>query len=225
MRTKMATLCAAAMLMVGLRPAPASASPITYNMNINGCSGSGGCGTMPAAQVTLNDFGLTGDVQVTVSPFNGNKFVNTGLDSTFDFNLIGNPVITVTGLTAGFSLVSTTAGSHMMSAFKDFEYAIQWNTSGGGNGTAGPLTFHVLALGVTSASFAEASSGTGGEHVFFAADIFSGQTGNTGGVGGSDPCTMNCPSTNQVTPEPLSAVLLGSGLVLAARKIRRKRAS
>jgi hypothetical protein len=206
--------------MVCLGAVSASASTISYDLTIDRCTGS--CGTSPFGRVDLDDFGATGDVLVTVTLFNDNKFVKTGLDSTFDFNLIGDPTIAISGLTAGFSLVDTAPGDHHISSFGEFDYAIERDKNGGGNALAGPLSFHVLAANITIASFAELSRiPPGSDQAFFAADILSSQTGNTGAVG-TGACLRDC--EHNAVPEPASLCLFGTAALAAAARMRRRTA-
>jgi hypothetical protein len=197
---------------------PASATSITYTLTSDHCSG--GCGTSPFGTITLNDSGSTGDVLVTVSLLNGARFVDTGFAGAFGFNLVGDPTIAVTGLPSGFGLSSTTAGDLHFDGLGFFDYAI----TGPGPSTpfSGTLSFHVLATGLTVASFADLSTLPADDQAFFVADIL-GANGNTGPVGALLPCTTNCP-TQQLNeaPEPGALILLASGLLLAAGMIRRR---
>ena len=213
-------LLVATVLFIGT---PATASTVTYQFTIDHCGG--GCG-VPAGEVILEDIAL-GDVKVTVDLANANLFVNTGLPATFLWNLIGNPTISVTGVVAPWALISTTAGNLSFDGFKEFDYGLVLNTAQGlGGAVAGPLVFHVLAGGLTTASFSEQSHntppGNGGTAVYFGADIWSSTTGFTGPVGATGSCIDCTPIPHLTdTPEPTSLVLLGSGLIAATRGLRR----
>lgn len=187
----------------------------SFVLNIDHCTG--GCGTAPFGTVTLG--AGTGAVDVDVALANiSEKFLWTGFDGSFGFNLVGNPTIGISNLTFGWTIVNLIPGSDHFDGFGRFEYAVQWGTHGGGAGTPGPLHFTVNASGLTAAKFEETSIG-GDDSVFFAADIL-GATGRTGPVGGSCAVGASCAPTT--VPEPASMLLLGTGL-LSAGFFRRRR--
>src|ERR1035437_8838943 len=88
----------------------ASADTLTFSLTSDHCTG--GClpsGTTSAGTITLQS--VTGGVQVTVALGTGFEFQkSTGFDSVV-FNLIGSPIISVSGVTAGWTLFSTSPGS------------------------------------------------------------------------------------------------------------------
>jgi hypothetical protein len=130
----------------------------------------------------------TGSLVFTIHPINGNTIVNTGFPLSFGFNLIGDPTITYTGLTAGFGVpgdttapIQQSAGAFGMDGFGTFEYGVLWGTQGGGAGFAGDLSFTISAAGLDIFDLVELSSNPpGGDQAFAVLDIFSGTTGNTG---------------------------------------------
>jgi PEP-CTERM motif-containing protein len=210
----MTSLAFAAML---LMVTPTVHATTVYDLTSDHCTSPCGpqtlFGTVSVTTIT------TGDVQVTVTLNNNNKFVNTGFSGTIDFNLIGTPTISVTGLPANWSLVSTTAGSQSMDGLGQFDYAILWGSQGGGAADGSTITFDVHGDSITAASFAKLSQiPPGSDASFFGVDIISGTTGNTGPI---DAHTAGHPP--QQIPEPSTLLLLGAGLFavsLIARKSR-----
>jgi len=153
--------------------------------------------------VSLNDFNGTGDVLVTVTLVSPLMFVNTGLQNTVDFNLgsIGSGV-TATGFNQpNFSLDSGTAGAYHFDGFGDFQYSILLNTQQGAGGSEpSPLSFHILATGLTVGSF---TTNAGGYH--FGVDVYNPTLNSTGPI--ADGGTIS-------TPEPASLMTMGFGLLL-----------
>jgi hypothetical protein len=156
----------------------ASADTITYSFTVDSCTGT--CGTSPFGTLNLTDSG--GGVDVLVTLLNGDKFVKTGAGDAFTFDLIGNPTIAVTGLTVGFTLISTSAGSTGPNgAIGHFDYGFTCSGCGPGASSpmAGPLSFHIAAVSgsLSIASFNDPNSGGN----LFSADIM-GDNRRTGVV-------------------------------------------
>jgi hypothetical protein len=174
----------AALLVTGLL-ASAPAQALVFDLTSDHCTG--GCGTAPFGTVTLLQNGAN-DVQVTVSLLDGNKFVTTGSGDPLDFNLTGNPTITETFPLGSVFGPGQTAGGGGFSIHADgtgfFEYSVLCPSCGSGasNAQPGPLVVDIGAAGITPASFITNATGN-----FFAVDIISGTTGNTGPVDASVP--------------------------------------
>ena len=97
---------------------------------------------------TFNGGGACGTntLEFVVTLTSPNHFANTGIDASFAFDLTGISPISVTGLPAGWSLESTTAGSIHMDGAGFFDYGLTFTTaapSGNTDGTS--LDFFVTS--------------------------------------------------------------------------------
>jgi hypothetical protein len=175
----------------------------TYTFNTDKCTG--GCLPFTGTISVTQDGANTVLIDVEGSGF---QFVDSsGKPNQFFFNLAGNPTISVSFITSGWTLASTTAGSLGGSGWT-FDYAVSCVTNvavnacgpGGSNPRNPPLKFDVTAAGLTPGSFNDFNGGT---PVQFAADVLA--NGNTGLVGAT--------KTSSTTPEPISSALVGTGLI------------
>jgi hypothetical protein len=198
-------LVAGMMVMSGV---PAFADLYTLNF----ANFTGGTGPFGTVEITGS-----GTVHVKVSLASGIQFVNTGFDGSFDFDLIGNPTISITNLTAGWAPLGTTAGSHKFDGVGDFEYGVNCTAcgSGGSNPQPSPLEFDVTAAGLTPASFKELSALHG---YYLGADVIdTNLSGNpTGAISTLDAPTPSVPETNSIA-------LLGTVCALCGLAIRKRR--
>jgi hypothetical protein len=209
----------AAVLFLTCLTIPARADQFVYTLTIDHCTG--GCGVSPFGTITVTDVAAN-QVSLAVNML-PHFLVHTGGGanggSTIAFNLTGNPnnLTLLSSSLPGWSLDAASAGSIQFDGFGDFEYSLNCCNSqnGGANAQVGNNTVTLSGTGLTAASFQELSSG-GSPSVYFAVDILSATTGNTGPVG-----TNGTPTTGAV-PEPTSVVLLGSIAALLVHATRRK---
>ena len=182
----------------------AQATP--FSLNQDGCTGGCGSGSTVFGTVDVIQGVDASHVNVTVTLNSPSMFVKTGAGEALAFNINGDPAITITGLTSGFSVGPAPATA---STFGSFDYSI--HCSGCGNGGSsplpGPLEFTVATAALGNLSPTDFIANAGG--FFFASDILgpSGLTGNVAAIG----FTPISPAA--VVPEPGSLLLLGSGLV------------
>jgi hypothetical protein len=205
----------------------ASASVISYSLTTNDCSS--GCGSGPFGTVTVSSLSTT-EVSVDVTLASGNVFTGTNAGYALLFDITGNPLISVSGLTSGFTATNT-AGSGGNALHADgtgyWEYAI--GCTGCGNGASppnlsGPINFDItVAGGITPASFINGSSKNGGSSItdpnglFFATHI-----GVPDGMGGFGTGDVGAPVGVTAVPLPAAAWLLLSGLAGMGAMARRR---
>ena len=191
---------------LALASAPFAHADTIYTLTQDGCTGT--CGTAPFGTIDLAQT-TSSLVTVTLTLTSGERFAGTGAGDALEFNLAGNPAITIGSITSGFGVgpspdTASFAGS--------FGYSVACTSCTGGKATnpAGPLSFTVTsASGVTIADFIANSGG-----YFFASDIVgvNGNTGNVAALGNTTPSV----------PEPSSLLLLGTGALGVAGLIRRR---
>ena len=113
----------------------ASATIITYSLTVDDCSG-GSCGTGPFGTVTVSSISST-EVSVNLTLAPGEIFATGGAGDALLFDLSGNPSITVSSLTSGFTATQTASGGSIhANGTGTWEYSI--DCTGCGSGTSPP---------------------------------------------------------------------------------------
>jgi len=211
---------------------PASAAIFTSDECSGGCTGTGQPGGF--ASITGVNNG-NNSVTLTITPNNGNGFVNGG-QTTFTFNLIGNPTITYSSLPTGFTVVggtgagglTQTAGRIHQAALGNFEYGIDYSgANGASNPIFTPISFTISdGAGFGLGSFAELSTG-GDVQSFFGLDIISP---NANGRTGLVDCCVGQPTPFGVNAVPgpivgagLPGLIAACGGLIALGRRRRRR--
>ena len=192
----------------------ASASTLTYNLTTNDCSS--GCGSGPFGTVTVSSISST-EVSVNLTLAANEVFAVTGAGDALLFDLTGNPTISISNLTTGFSADRIASGGSIHAGGTGhWQYDIV--CSGCGNGTSspnlsGPINFDVtVAGGITPASFIQNDNS-----LFFATDI-----GVSNGRGGYSTGDVAAPSVS-ATPLPAALPLFIGGLGMIGLLSRRRK--
>lgn len=140
---------------------------LSYDFNTSASNGSGPFGTVLLTQ--LND--TTVEISVTLNSvlFPGIGFVNASGKEALDFNILGNPDINVTNLTAGFSFPGVQLDAP---PYGTFMYGVHCDVcgNGGSNPYTGPLLFDVSTVGGNLSIYDFSANSAG---AFFATDIIA----------------------------------------------------
>ena len=228
---------AAAMVGFGLSAASAIAGPV-YDFPLELYVGSG---TPPAGPWGTVELAPTGsNVLVTVTLDSNIYFASTGAGYalTFDLTNGGSTVspISISGLTSGFSLVSTTAGSLHVGGAGYWDYGINCDACGSGGSSPHIGTFSFTLSNIDYSYFSDGSSADTSKHAYsdigylFSSDLcfYNAETRACAltGVAVSDGNTVTggCLTPGDcAVPEPISLSLFGAGLAGALAIRRRKK--
>ena len=221
-------LLAIAPLSLFLAFAPKAHADLIFNLggeaDDDGCTGTcqGGTstvfGTIDLHQVDMTHVLVTETLNNTGVCTGGQTcFIQTGHHDALTFNITGAPAINITGLTTGFSV--DTSPSNPVPEGGTWDYGVLCTGCGPGSSAPlpGPLSFTVALTGGGNLSINDFSHQPGSDD-FFASDILSSVTGNTGAVAAD--------AGHATVPEPrTTAVMLLGGLAMAFVLRRKKAAS
>lgn len=214
------TILLAAAALAASTAAPALADTATYSLSVVDPAASLGSGPFGTVTVTENGDGTLTFVETLL----GGARIHAGNDNhdAAAFSLVGDPSLTITGLTSGFTTENLGSGtSDSEPPFGSFQTSIVCTTACGpgyGGGFAGPLSFTVGS----SSALTLASLGHNvynGTNIYFTSDLVIAN-GNTGNVGATLSSAPNLPE-----PATWAMMLLGFGASgVAMRRTRAKKA-
>src|SRR5262245_50143459 len=206
---------------------PAMAVTATYSYTVDGSST--GVGSGPYGTVTVKDSGGVLDFTVSLnSPYQFHDSPSSQ-QTSFLFDLVGAPPISISGLTANFARVA--GGSFGGPSFNGtgfWDYAVDGSCTGNTCGTA--LHFvakHVDALNNTIFDLTLASLNPltyGKDKIYFVSALINTGTGLTGNVGATLVSLVDDNTSVNPVPLPPALVLFGTALIGMTVLGRRRKA-
>jgi hypothetical protein len=222
---------ALASALTGMLAPSAAKADLIFDLTSDHCTG--GClqGAPNAGTITVSDLG-GGTLGFTVEMADGFGIINTGLEASIGFNLVGIPTITYSAITpsASFEVVNGTGSGNLTQATQNLHMdGTGFFTNGldcivhtpPGSTPCGPgssvpffgtVTFDITASGLTLASLGQNADGQ-----FFAVDV----THTVNGV--TFTGAVDASVERGGVPEPGSLMILGTTLAGGSLFLRRRR--
>ena len=164
-----------------------------------------------------------GTIKVSIDLADGFGLINTGFPAgpgtnyAFAFNdNIGGTFSYGSYSNISYTGGTTAAGSYQFDGFQDFDRAAA-STALANTAGANTLSFVITRTGGFNSvqNLVGLSSGNGGTHVYFAADVFYNGTSTPGSCPQGAGCTglIGVSGASSPVPEPITSGLVGTGLI------------